>query len=424
MKEDNFDIVIVGGGASGIMAGISAKRANPQRRVLIVEGSFALGRKLLISGAGRGNILNKSLTDDDYIKYYHSNNTEVVKNVFNKYGYNQIRTFFEDLGIILYEEERNSKGKIFPISEQARNIVKILEDELNNLGVEILLNCKCTKILHKDNHFLITFESQKEIKNIYSHKLILATGGMSYPSTGSDGSGFKFLESFGHNIVPLIPTAVPLLSKDNFLRETSGIKIKATVASFIEDEFVNEVTNDLLFTSYGVSGTAILELSRDIVEEFYRNSSAKITLRINMLPDFPKEKLIERFDIFQNKKATINLYGLLPIKIVDIILKILKIPKDILSKDLSIEERKVLFDFLYDKKIFIFGSKGWNEAEFSIGGLNVNEVEPQTLESLIIPNLYICGEALNVDGDIGGFNLSWAWASGYLAGQSACSILD
>jgi hypothetical protein len=418
-KNEIIDIVILGGGASGIMAAISAKRTNPNQNILIIEGSFALGRKLLISGAGRGNILNTHLGEKEYEKFYHTNNFKLVKDVFSQFGYQDIRKYFEDLGVVLYEEEKNSKGKLFPVSEQARNIIRILENEIKILGIKILLNSYCLDIFVKNDKFYISYENENQIEEIICNKVVIATGGMSYPSTGSTGIGFKILEKLGHNIYPLIPIAVPLLSKDSFIKTNIGLKIKAKVSSFIDDEFEKEVTDDIIFTKYGISGSSVLTLSSEIAVEFTRNQKSNIKIRVNFLPEFSKEDLITRWEKYSEQILIINLYGLIPQKFSDSILEALKIHKEKLIKDLNIEERKKLFDILYNKTIQIIGIRGWNDAEFTAGGLDASEVVTKTLESIITPNLYVCGEVLNVDGEIGGFNLAWAWASGYIAGSSA-----
>ena len=420
MNDFKFDITIVGGGASGIMAAISAKRNNPQMQIALIEGSFALGRKLLLSGAGRCNLTNSNLSKNDYLSHYDSDNLTFVDKVFKKFDYQQINGFFKDLGIDLFEEKIKSQGKIFPISESAKNIINILSEELNRLGVEVFLKTECVDIEHTGRNFLLTINKDGKKQFIDSTKIVLTTGGMSYPSIGIYGKGYGFAEKFGHKVFPCIPVAVPLLSKDRFCKNSAGIKIRAKLYSSINQVQVQELHDDVLFTSYGLSGSGILRLSTRISKEFAQNKNSIVKIQINFLPDLSKEDFIKRIEAVEEERLWIMLLGLLPSKLVDNLLLDISISKDVYIKELSIEQRKKILDILYDKTISVYGIKGWNEAEFTAGGVSMNEINPEKMESIYVKDLYFAGEILNVDGEIGGYNLSWAWASGFVAGIS-CS---
>lgn len=420
MNDFKFDITIIGGGASGIMAAISAKRNNPQMQIALIEGSFALGRKLLLSGAGRCNLTNSNLSKKDYLSHYDSDNLTFVDKIFKKFNYQQINNFFKDLGIDLFEEKTKSLGKIFPVSESAKNIINILSEELNKLGIEVFLKTECTNIEHTGRNFLLTVNKDGKKQFIDSTKVVLTTGGMSYPSIGIYGKGYKFAEKFEHKIFPCIPVAVPLLSKDKFCKNSAGIKVYARLYSIINQIQIQDLKDDILFTSYGLSGSGILRLSTRISKEFAQNKNNTVKIQINFLPDIPKEDFIKRMEAVEDERLWIMLLGLLPAKLVDTLLSDVSISKEIYIKDLSIDQRKLIIDILYDKTISVYGTKGWNEAEFTAGGVSMNEINPEKMESIYIKDLYFAGEILNVDGDIGGYNLSWAWASGFLAGIS-CS---
>jgi hypothetical protein len=420
MNNFMFDITIIGGGASGIMAAISAKRTNPELNIALVEGSFTLGRKLLLSGAGRCNLTNTNLSEKDFITHYNSDNLEYVEGIFNQFGYQEIIEFFNDLGIDVFEEKAKGFGKIYPVSESAKNVINILTEELKRHGVEIFLNTECTDIGHKDKNFIIKIIKEGKKQIIDSTKVILTSGGMSYPSIGKYGRGFEFANNFGHKIFSCIPVAVPLLSKDKFCKNSAGIKVRAQLQCLINGLETEEIIDDILFTSYGLSGTGILRLSTNISKQFASNSQAIATIVINFLPDILKEDLIQRLTTHGDERLWITLLGLLPTKLVDSILIDIYIQKDTCINELSEVQRKKVLDILYDKQIQISGTKGWNHAEFTAGGISINEIDPKTLESILQKNLYFAGEVLNVDGEIGGYNLSWAWASGFIAGV-ACA---
>ena len=420
MNNYKFDITIIGGGASGIMAAISAMRNNMDLKVAIVEGSFSIGRKVLLSGAGRCNLTNSNLAKKDFINHYDSDNTSYVENILKAFNYEQIVKFFKDLGIDVFEETAKNQGKIYPINESAKNVISILAEELNRLGVEIFLNTECTDISKIDGNFMVDILEDGRRQIIQSTKVILTTGGMSYPSIGSYGKGYDIAKKFGHKIVNCIPVAVPLLSKDEICRESIGTKVKSIMSTFINNIEVENITDDLLFTNYGVSGSGILRLSRRIAKEFEHNKNIKVSIGINFLPGLMKEDFIARLSVHESERLWIILLGLLPSKLVEYLLKETQISKEKYIKDLSEVERKKIIDALYDKIIRIWGTKGWNEAEFTSGGLTMNEIKSNSLESIFEDGLYFAGEMLNVDGEIGGYNLSWAWASGFVAGKE-CS---
>jgi predicted Rossmann fold flavoprotein len=214
---------------------------------------------------------------------------------------------------------------------------------------------------------------------------------------------------------------VPLLAQDRFVKLASGVKLKVYLESYINQEFLENVSDDILFTPFGVSGSGILRLSANIARELKRNPNSSIEVKINFLPLLSKEDLIAKLDKLQKEKLWIIMLGILPQKLVDAILSCAEIDSEINIEDLTIEQRKKLFDNLYDKKIQISGTKGWPEAEFTSGGISIKEIDENSMESKLQKGLFFAGEILNVDGEIGGYNLSWAWASGAIAGISSAS---
>jgi predicted Rossmann fold flavoprotein len=415
--ETKFDLVIIGGGAAGIIAAISAKRQFPQRKICLIDRTFTLGRKILVSGAGRCNITNINL-DRDYKSRYYGADPQFIEQVFTKFGYQQIMDFFHELGIETYVERKTSIGKVFPITDSAKNVVAILEDELHLLDIQIRLNTEVTGIKKTNTTFTVTtnngvFESQK---------LIVATGGMTYPALGANGSSYSLLKKLGHTIQEPVPAALPLTAKDPLCHELQGVKLEAQVTSIIDGKAIKTKTDDVMFAQYGLSGPAILNVSREISLHCNREKQGGTEIAINFFPNKSlQEATTYMTKIWQArplKTIEKSFWGLFPAKVSAAILKTINIPIDKSVKDLSENEKQSIMKRFVEYKIKISGTRGWNEAEFTAGGVETNEVNAATLESKIVPGLYFCGEILNVDGDIGGFNLSWAWSSGWIAGSN------
>jgi predicted Rossmann fold flavoprotein len=413
MKQ-NFVIVIIGGGAAGIMAAISAKQHHPGSRVVILDQTFALGRKILVSGAGRCNLTNSNLEKSPE-KYYNCTNPDFVKKVFDQFGYNKICDFFQDeLGVELTEDKKTKIGKIFPKTNEAKTVVALLVDYLEGLGVEIILSFRCRSVRQvSDKSFEITGNDGNMVR---SDKLILACGGKTYPALGSDGSGFALATALGHEIIAPVPVAVPLVAKNLIFHEAQGTKLEAEITAGR-----HKAVGDVLFTKYGLSGSAVLNISRDASVALNRDRKSGFKASLNFFPgknDSAVKKLFtQRWKKRPAQTVLKSLIGLLPERVAMGILRICEIDAESKIKDISSAKADLLFKTMTDLEIVITDTRGWNEAEFTAGGVNIQEVKSGTLESKIINNLYFCGEILDVDGPIGGYNLSWAWSSGWVAGK-------
>lgn len=427
-----YDLVIIGGGAAGIMAAISFKRKNPNSTVVILDRSFEIGRKILVCGAGRCNITNKNLENnlEDVVSHYYTSNTDnqLVKDVFSKFNYENIVKFFEDLGVELYTERKTNIGKVFPITDSAKTITNVLNLELEKLGVKVFVNTEVIEI-KKDIDIFVTHTKTVEIPerlkdkiiqppkekstSIRSRFLILSAGGKTYPTLGANGSGYDLAKKLGHKIILPVPSALPLMSNHKICKLLSGQKMDMSVSSYISGNYVKSSFEDVMFTDYGLSGPAILNLSREISININRNNNIQDNcVKLNFLVDqFGKVRTKEWFmDRFQKFGSTYRvLIGIMPNKFAEILSKHFEY-------DLKIEKPEEIFDKLSSFEIEITGTKGWNEAEFTSGGVSLDEVQYR-LESKIVQGLFFAGEILDVDGDVGGYNLSWAWASGYIAGQ-------
>ncbi|MFA6427975.1 MAG: NAD(P)/FAD-dependent oxidoreductase [Candidatus Buchananbacteria bacterium] len=414
-----FNLVIIGGGASGLVAAIAAKRRQPDLTVAVLERTFALGRKVLITGAGRCNLANVKLAQNP--ERYYQGETTVIKSVFEQFGYTQLINFFAELGIETYQEVKNNSGKIYPVTDSAKTIVELLVDEAKRLGVKFLLQTEVKKLKKTGLQFSLLTTTPEGKEEIIAEQVILAAGGKTYPALGANGSGYDLAQSLGHQIVPVTCAGVPVVAKNSLSQLLQKTKVNLAVTCLIAGQPVAQTINDVMFTDYGLSGTAILEISRPIAKALQQNSQSKIIIVLNFFPEQTvaqvKTKLFTRWQKRPEQTLEKSLLGFWPPKVPVALLKVLKIEPNLLVKDLSQAQTKWLIDNLTAYEIKVSGIRGWQEAEFSVGGVPAAEVKVKTLESIKVPGLYLAGEILDVDGPLGGYNLAWAWASGYVAGQ-------
>ena len=415
-QKNVYDVVIIGGGAAGIMAAISTKINHPEKSVLIIDRTFALGRKILVSGAGRCNLTNINLKDY-YQKHFYCDNPKLLDSVFKKFGYKELVKFYDDLGIETYIETKTSIGKVFPITDSAKNIVAILEDEVERLGIDVKLNTEVTDIKKNNDIFKITTAGDETLS---ANKLIISVGGKTYPALGSDGSLYNILKRLGHTIIEPVPAAVPLVSKNRLSQLLQGVKLNLEVTSIIGGKKTKADINDVIFTQYGLSGSAILNISRDISIYINRNKGNDAQVLLNFFSGKNEQSAFEYMNNLWTKRPhqsiKRSLLGILPIKAIDGILEVLGINRGKKVSEFTKAQKFNLVNNLTNYTYEISGTRGWNEAEFTAGGIDINEINNSTLESDIVKNLTFCGEIINCDGDIGGYNISWAFCSGYFAG--------
>ena len=393
-----YDVIVVGGGAAGIMAAITSKHKGAS--VLVCEKMPKIGKKLLITGAGRCNLLNDALD----ASFYNSGGQTLVRSVFGQFGKEAMLEFFRELGLATYADEM---GRIFPVTNQAASVLKVLEIELERLKVTINLGCEIKNIRVVKNGFEVCAKTgEKET----CRKIILCSGGKSYPALGADGNGYALAAAFGHRIIEPVPSTVPLLVKDPCCHFLQGQKVRAKVTSCINGKNVRTVSGEILFTQYGLSGTAILDVSDEISIALNRNLIKNVTVMVDLVPFMSEAALTEEFSRRFEKgvKRENLLEGLLTYKF------FLVFRGEVQNADAS-----SIAHMLKNKEFKVIGTRGWNEAEFTAGGIPVEEIDPLTLESRLQKGLYFAGEILDVQGRRGGYNLAWAWASGAVAGNAA-----
>ena len=384
-----YSVAVIGAGASGIAAAISLSRAG--KSCIICDRMPRIGKKILASGNGRCNLSNEKLNDS----LYNPSAQALVKSIFARFGGEDIKNFFHSLGVTLHSED----GRLFPVTNQSASVVKALDLELRRLSVPIRLDFNAVAVTETKDGFVVTSSSGEKVS---AHSVMLAGGGKSYSALGSDGSAYKLAEKFGHSLIEPVPVAVPITVKDNLCHLLQGQKITAKVGSIINGKMVSESCGDLLFTKYGLSGTAILDISEDISIAINRSTAKSVEVFIDMVPFMEETQLERELAVRAGKGIAAEdlLTGILPNK---------------LSSALKGSSAKVL----KYKRFRVLGTRGWNEAEFTAGGVDVNEVNAGTLESKLKKGIYFAGEILDVNGRRGGYNLAWAWASGFVSGLAA-----
>lgn len=401
-------IIIVGGGAAGMIAAIIAKRNGGE--VTLLERNDRVGKKLLATGNGRCNYTNLNMS----LNNYHGKDLNFAKEPLSQFNADSVIDFFESLGITPAIEE---SGKVFPLSFQSSSMLDALRFEIKHLDVELIADSYVVNILKKKRFIL----KLKDGRVYEADRVILATGGMSMPISGSDGNGYSLAKSFGHKIVETFPALVQLKLEGDIFKQVNGVKIIGKAGVYHDGKLIREDIGDILFTDYGISGPPILQISRDAIEYINNNLEAELRLSIIYTKSFEElySYLIKRFEMMPWKTVEECLIGLINKKLINPILKAADIDKKIYVDKLNIREIRDLTNILMDWRFKIIGNKGWGQSQVTAGGVSTEAINDKTLESKLVKGLYIAGELLDIDGDCGGFNLQWAWSTGYIAGLNA-----
>jgi len=400
------EIAVIGGGASGLMAAITAKKSG--KEVIILERKDRILKKVLITGNGRCNITNVNAN----ISNYFGKNISSVENILNRFTPQDTMDFFNELGIVCNEENR---GKVYPLSGQASSVVDALRFEAEKLGIKIETEFYVRKIEKDGFKFRIYSEDRKKIE---AGRVIIAAGGQSYPELGSNGSGFELAKELGHSVTKLSPSIVQLKTEKNQVKGLQGIKTDVAVTAYGDNKKICTYDGELLFTDYGISGNVVFNIS--FVMPLYKNVEFEIDFMEKFDYNELYEMLKERKRILSHLTMENYFNGMINKKLGQFLSKVSGIEK--LSKpvkDLNDSDIRKLCTVLKKYRVKILETTGFKNAQVTAGGVSLDEVNIETLESKIVKGLYFSGEVLDVYGECGGFNLQWAWASGHIAGENA-----
>lgn len=412
-----YDILVIGAGAAGMMAAVSAGEAGA--KVCIAERNEKPGKKIYITGKGRCNITNACDTEDLFQNIV--SNRKFLYSSFYSFTNFDVISFFEKRGPGIKIERGN---RVFPQSDKSSDVIKTLREECEKNGAEFLFHNRVKEILIKEDQAVgVKFENGREL---LAKKVIVTTGGMSYQSTGSDGDGIRFARETGHETIPCKPALVPMNLNSRYPAQMQGLSMKNVEMSFFirrenggEKELYREF-GEMMFTHFGITGPIVLSASCYIGKEL---SVRPVFARLDCKPALSKEKLHKRivrdFEAAPNASLKNAMSGLLPKSMIPVLLSMTQIDGDKPVNQVTKEEREHLVDTMKGMVFQVDSLRGWNEAVITGGGVSVKDINPSTMESKRIKNLYFAGEVLDVHALTGGFNLQIAWSTGYLAGQSA-----
>lgn len=404
-------IVVIGGGAAGMMAAITVAREGAD--VLLLEHKDRVGKKLLSTGNGRCNFTN--LTQDPLC--YHSENLLFPWHIVEKFPTQQTIAFFLKLGI--YSKNRN--GYLYPQSDQASAVLDVLRMEMRRFRIRVETGVECREILPKTKGFTVLTNRE----NFSASKVILAAGGKAASVSGSDGSGYILAKQLGHSLIPVLPALVPLHCREPFYKRISGVRVQASISLLIDGECTAKDTGEVQLTGYGISGIPVFQVSRYAAIGLYEKKEVWAVL--NFMPDFTEEQLR---DFLKNRKESCAgktteefLIGMLHKKLSDLFIQLAKIERTKPVSDFTEKEIERLARVISHFQTEITAAGSFEQAQVCRGGVNTKEVDPETLESRYVPGVYFAGEILDVDGMCGGYNLQFSWSSGYTAGRAAVESL-
>lgn len=400
-------VAVIGGGAAGMMAAITAAREGV--KVTILEHKDRIGKKILSTGNGRCNFTNTYQTP----ACYRSDNRDFAWNIIQKFNVEKTISFFKELGI--YPKDRN--GYLYPYSDQAAAILEVLQIEIAKLDICVMTEINVLDIQPVKRGIRVTTDK----KTITVDSVILACGSKAAPVTGSDGSGYQLAKLLGHRIVPVLPSLVQLRCAEKFYKSISGVRVQGTVEIYADDISLASDTGEIQLTNYGISGIPIFQVSRYAAKAIYQKQS--VTAVLNFMPDMNKDEFLsflqERITLCPHKTLDEFFIGIFPKKLCELWIRLSRLPKEMRVSDLSGEQLEKLVLLIQHLRTHITETNAFEQAQICCGGVDTTEINPDTLESNYVPGIYFAGELLDVDGICGGYNLQWAWSSGFVAGREA-----
>lgn len=404
-------VIVIGGGPAGMMAAYAAASAG--HKVTLLEQNEKLGKKLYITGKGRCNITNASDMDNLFANVM--SNRKFLYSAFYTFDNEQVIAFFEDQGLHTKVERGN---RVFPVSDHSSDVIAALNRALKTQGVDVYLQTKVQKLLIRDDMACGVILSNG--KTLEAEAVIVATGGISYPSTGATGDGYRMAEESGHKLVKSTPSLVPFETKEDWVKDLQGLSLRnVTVSIYNGKKKLYEDFGEMLFTHFGVSGPLVLSASGMIkAAQFEQELDMFVDLKPALDAEQLDKRILREFDAAMNKQFKNVIGSLMPAKMVPVIIRLSEIDPDKKVNEVSREERQRLVGLLKKLPMTITGLRGWNEAIITKGGVSVKDINPSTMASKNVSHLYFCGEVLDLDALTGGYNLQIAWSTGYLAGIS------
>jgi predicted Rossmann fold flavoprotein len=412
-------IVIIGAGPAGMMAAITAAKADSQ--VTVLEKKPEPGKKLKITGKGRCNIT--SALDTEHFLSGYPGGGKFLYSAINEFSNQDLIRFFTERGVPCKVERGN---RVFPCSDRAEDVVNALKKEMDKQKVKIICNYRVEALVIEDNRIKGVKSGDKMLP---ADAVIIAAGGMSYPGTGSTGDGYKLAAQAGHQIITPRAGLVPLETEEAWVKELKGLSLKnVQLTSFKEnDSKINQDFGEMLFTHFGLSGPIVLSLSRDIGEYLYKNPSKTVKAVIDLKPALTEEVLENRIDRdfvkYSRKQFKNSLNDLLPQNLIPVIIELSGIDPHKETNSITRQERKKLVEMIKNLTVTVTGTRPIAEAIVTAGGVKLKEVNPKSMESKIIKGLFFAGEVLDIDGYTGGFNLQAAFSTGFVSGKYASEIM-
>jgi predicted Rossmann fold flavoprotein len=416
-----WDVAVIGAGPAGIMAAIQAARNN--LRVILIEKNSTLAKKLLLTGGGRCNLTNAEFNLKELVKNY--NNGEFLFHAFSIFGPEQIIKFFEELGVKTKIEKNK---KVFPSSEDAGEVLEALKKYLAENKVESIFNSEVVDIAYKGKKINKIILKDREIT---AKKIILATGGKSHSSTGSNGAGYRLAEKLGHTIVKTLPALSPIMIKEEWIKKLQGISLKdININVFKNNKKQFSEEGELIFTHFGISGPTVLDISGRIGDLLEigdpSTGSGQVKIFLDLFPILNQEELLKGLeDIlrkYPNKSIKNILAEFVPERLAEVLLGVADIDGNKIANNMSKIERGAVTKALKNFEFTVEDVFGFDQAMVTRGGISLKEIDHKTMKSKIIDNLFFAGEIIDVDGKTGGFNLQMCWSTGYLAGKTTFGV--
>ncbi len=408
-------IAIIGGGVSGLSAAIAAAGENPSANITIFEQKPELGKKILVTGNGHCNLTNRFMKED----CYRSDRPSFVAHLFTLPVWNDTGSFFEGLGLPLKEKQ----GYVYPRSFQASSVRKVLVRRIKELGIQRRFPARVTEILPEGSGFTIRFQEERRTSSFRADRVILACGGKAAPVQGSDGSGYTLARSFGHRIIPVVPALVQLKVRNHPLAKAAGVRTDAKITILLNGHPEQEDTGELQITAYGISGIPVFQVSRYASRGL--SEKKEVTAELDLVPEMTEQELARYFlKRIQEKNASCQcledlLLGFFPDKLIVPVLKIAKLSRQMRVPDMDYAFAVRLALACKQITLSIEGTNGFENAQVCAGGVSLDEIDPDTMESRLQKGLYLAGELLDIDGICGGYNIHCAVATGRIAGRSS-----